>query len=189
MKKSIQILANICLVILFTCVTAFAQDAKLDLSSLSKLEAKASENTDIVLDGKMLEIAGKFITSQKIKGKNQDVEKLKAMLMGLKGIYVKTFEFDKAGEFNKADLDPIREKLKSPGWTKMVGVTSKKDGENTEVYIMRAGENIVGLAIIAAEQKELTIVNIVGPIDIEALSSLQGNFGIPSLGGKEDKEY
>ena len=50
----------------------------------------------------------------------------------------------------------------------------------------------MGLAIIAAEPKELVIVNIVGPIDLEKLSQLEGIFGIPDLniriGGKKDKE-
>jgi hypothetical protein len=46
---------------------------------------------------------------------------------------------------------------------------------------MTVGDAVQGLAILAAEPKELTVVNIVGPIDIEKISALEGNFGIPKL--------
>lgn len=39
-----------------------------------------------------------------------------------------------------------------------------------------------GVAIIAAEPKQLTIVNIVGPIDLAKLAQLQGQFGVPQVG-------
>ena len=38
------------------------------------------------------------------------------------------------------------------------------------------------MAIICAEPTELTVVNIVGPVDIEKLSQLEGKMGIPRLG-------
>ena len=37
------------------------------------------------------------------------------------------------------------------------------------------------MAIIAAEPTELTVVNIVGAIDIDKLSALEGKMGIPKL--------
>ncbi len=40
---------------------------------------------------------------------------------------------------------------------------------------------ITGLVIIAAEPRELTIVNLVGPIDLDRLAGLQGQFGIPKI--------
>lgn len=40
---------------------------------------------------------------------------------------------------------------------------------------------IAGLVVIAAEPREFTIVNIVGPIDLDQLSSLGGQFGIPKV--------
>jgi hypothetical protein len=38
-----------------------------------------------------------------------------------------------------------------------------------------------GLAIIASEPREFTIVNIVGAIDLEDLHDLEGKFGVPDL--------
>jgi hypothetical protein len=37
------------------------------------------------------------------------------------------------------------------------------------------------LAVIATEPKELTVVNIVGKIDLDQLSDLGGNFSIPNM--------
>jgi len=39
----------------------------------------------------------------------------------------------------------------------------------------------VGLVILSAEPKELTVVNIVGPINLDQLSDLGGHLGIPPV--------
>jgi hypothetical protein len=46
---------------------------------------------------------------------------------------------------------------------------------------MTEGSAVRGLALLAADPKELTIVNIIGPVDLEKLSELEGQFGIPEL--------
>ena len=46
---------------------------------------------------------------------------------------------------------------------------------------MRTGDQVSGLAVLATDPKELTVVNIVGPIDLEKLTQLEGQFGIPDL--------
>ena len=68
-----------------------------------------------------------------------------------------------------------------PGWDRLVGVRSKRDGENAEVYTLTQGDKIVGVAIIAADPKRLTVVNIVGSIDVERLGDLDGDFGVPRV--------
>jgi hypothetical protein len=65
--------------------------------------------------------------------------------------------------------------------------TSKKEG-NLEVYLLLNGEQVGGLAVLAADDRELTVVNIVGPVDIEKLSKLEGQFGVPDLGIESKKE-
>jgi hypothetical protein len=40
---------------------------------------------------------------------------------------------------------------------------------------------IKGIAVIASEPREFTIVNVIGDIDIDKLSKLEGQFGIPKL--------
>jgi hypothetical protein len=84
-------------------------------------------------------------------------------------------------------VEAIRNQLQSPAWSRIVSARSKHEGETTEVYLMTAGDGgtVLGMAIINAEPKELTVVNIVGPIDIEKLSSLEGKMGIPRMGDEE----
>jgi hypothetical protein len=159
---------------------AFAQNPKLDIKNLEPLAKKASEVVDVNLDGTLLKLASKFMTDE------DDKEGLE-IIKNLKGIYVKNFEFDKPGEYSQADVEAIHEQLQRPLWSRIVSAQSKKEGETTEVYLMTPsdGGTILGMAIIDAEPRELTIVNIVGPIDIEKLSSLEGKMGIPRLGKLE----
>ena len=162
------------LLLLVTSVTAFAQDPKLQLTNLDHLAAKASTTVDVNIDERLIRITEKVLTDPD----DADVRKI---VNGLKGIYVKSFEFENEGEYTNVDVESIRSQLRSPSWSRLLNVTSKKDG-NIEVYILLNGEQIGGLAVLSAEAKELTIVNIVGPVDLEKLAKLEGQFGVPDLG-------
>jgi hypothetical protein len=50
------------------------------------------------------------------------------------------------------------------------------------VFILIERDKAMGLAIIASEPREFTIVNIVGNIDLADLHNLEGKFGVPDLG-------
>jgi len=158
-----------------------AQDIKMP-ASLERLREKASEVVDVTLDASMLQLASRFLSD---KG---DQAKAKKLVSGLKGIYVRSFEFDRAGEWEPADLEPLRAQLKTAPWTRIVGVVSNKKGENAEVYIKSENGQITGLTVIAAEPRELTIVNIVGFVDPDQLADLGGHFGIPRLEKKQGQK-
>lgn len=155
---------------------AHAQNGKLEISTLDHLAAKASETVDVNMDERLLQMTAKFLS-----GKDRDEAKVKEIVAGLKGIYVKNFSFDHDGDYTAADVEAIRSQLRGPGWTRFIQVRSRKDGENVEVYVMTVGDQIQSLAIIDFEPRELTVVNIVGPVDIDKLSQLEGQFGIPDL--------
>ncbi len=161
-----------------------AQEIKIP-ASIEKLGEKAKEVVDVTMDGPLLQLAARFLS-----GRDPDEARVKKLVAGLKGVYVRSFEFDGRGEYQDSDLDPIRAQLKAPGWSRIVGVKSKRGGENSEVYLKSDANGITGLAVIAAEPRELTIVQIIGPIQPEDLRDLGGHFGIPrmELGGKKDKE-
>lgn len=63
----------------------------------------------------------------------------------------------------------------------MVEARSKRDEQNVEVFFKMENGTVNGMAIIAAEPNELTLVHIDGPIDPEQLGSLGGQFGIPRV--------
>jgi len=148
---------------------------------LDDLAAKAKESVNISLDAAMLKLAGAFFSGGK-KDKSSDADAgTQKLISGLKNITVKSFTFDQEGLYKLAELDPVRAQLRTAGWGKMVGVQEK--GELTEVYTKSDGGQIAGLAVLAAEPKELTVVYIEGNIDLAKLADLAGHFGIPALPG------
>jgi hypothetical protein len=68
-----------------------------------------------------------------------------------------------------------------------VRVTSRRE-ENVDIYTDMRGDAVAGLIIISAEPRQFTVVNIVGPIDLDKLASLEGQFGIPRLSKKQERE-
>ncbi len=158
-----------------------AQDIKMP-ASLDRLAEKASEVVDVTMDSSLLQMASKFLSD-----KDADEAKAKKIVNGLKGIYVKSFEFDKAGEYDITDIEALRSQLRSPVWSRIVGVKNKNKGENAEVYLKNENGKISGLTVIVTEPKQLTIVNIVGTIDPEELSELGGHFGIPKIDASTKK--
>ena len=159
-----------------------AQDSRLQLGSLDHLTGKANQTVDVNIDERLMKLAGKLFNE-----KDADEEQVKKVIEGLKGIYVKSFEFDNAGEYSAADLETIRTQLRGPGWTRLVNVISKKEG-NVEVYLLFNGEQVGGLAVLYSEEKELTVVNLVGPVNLDKLAELEGQFGVPELGIEKSKK-
>lgn len=161
--------------------TASAQDPKIQMAHLDQLAAKASETVDVNIDERLVQIAIKVFDVN-----DPDEAKVRKLVSGLKGIYVKSFEFDSDNMFSSADLDTIRMQLREPAWARIAQVKSKRD-TNVEVYLSTSAGNINGLVVISSEARELTVVNIVGPIDLDKLADLEGNLGIPNLGIEKPK--
>ncbi len=144
--------------------------------NLQHLEAKASDSVDLALNGSTLQLAAKFLDSN-----DADEAKVKQLIASLDGIYIKAFEFKSEGAWSPADLNQVRDQLRPPEWSRMVGIKSGGDGETAEVYVRTENKKITGVAILAAGPKELTVVNIVGPVDLNAIAQLSGHLGIPRL--------
>lgn len=142
---------------------------------LNRLAARATESVNVSLDSSMLQLASGFLN----KDDPQD-QKVKQIVSKLKGVYVHSFEFEKPGEYSMSDVAAIRAQLKQPEWTQIVGVQSKD--EHTEIYVKKDGKQLGGLVVVDAEPKELTVVDIDGPINPEELSELGGHMGIPKIG-------
>lgn len=162
------------ILMLATAMGVSAQDFKMPVN-LDRLAAKASETTEVTLNQHTLQLAAKFMN-------DEDDAEARELVKKLKGIYVRSFEFDKAGEYSQTDVEEVRSQLKSPVWEKIVGVRSKRDGENAEIYVKADSDNqIGGLVVIAADPKELTVVHIDGPLDPNDLEKLGGDFGVPRV--------
>ena len=172
-------LTSLCLIFfasLACASTAQAQDLKLQLDGLDRLQPKANQSIDVNIDGPILRLAISVLSDKKPKEKM-----IKEAVAGLKGIYVRVLEFEKEGEYAPTDVDFVRTQLRSPGWARMVEVKTKKEGENIEVHMMQSAGQMNGMAVILTSPKRLAVINIVGMIDLEKLTQLSGTLGIPSL--------
>ncbi len=165
------------LLILAVPVVSLAQ-AQIDLPSFAALQRKAVNSVDISLNPSLIKLASEFVSQG-----NEDPA-VSAAIRGLKGIYVRSFQFATAGAYSTSDVERVRKQLAAPGWVRLVSVHnthSSPQHQNVDVYLREQGNRVEGLVIIAAAPKELTIVNLVGSVDLATLSKLQGKFGVPRL--------
>jgi uncharacterized protein DUF4252 len=178
----INIRTALILLLLFApSMVAKAQDSRIQMGGLDHLATKASQTVDVNIDERLMRMAAKLFSD-----KDEDEREVKALIANLKGIYVKSFEFDVAGQYVAADVESIRTQLRAPGWTRLVNVTSKKEGM-LEVYLLFNGDKVGGLAVLHTDDKEFTVVNIVGPVDLDKLAKLEGQLGVPDLGIEPQK--
>jgi hypothetical protein len=154
----------------------WGQDIKLP-ASLDRLSEKAEESVDVTLDGSMLKMAARFLSD-----KDEDSAKVKRLIARLEGVYVRCYEFAEAGAYDRSDVDSVRLQLQPPVWGRVVGVKSRRDHENVDVYLKtpNSGE-LGGLVIIVTGPRELTFVNVVGTIKPEEVAELGGQFHIPHI--------
>jgi len=170
-------IASALIVLFATASPTLAQTALLKLDNLDKLAVSAVQVIDVTVDEQLLQLASKFLSSTR----SADEREIKELVKDLKGVYVKRFEFETEGQYSSADVEPVLRQLRGSGWARIVGVTSKSKYRNVEVFVMTEASLVKGIAVVAAEPRELTVVNVVGPIDVDRLSRLEGQFGIPPL--------
>jgi hypothetical protein len=142
-----------------------------------ELAAKASNVTEVTLNKSMLGFAAKFMNN-KDGGDNAT----RQLIEGLDGIYVREYEFDKAGDYSMDEIDSLRQYFETTDWTPIVRDREKKSGEMTDVMIKMVNGESHGMFILSAEPKELSIVLILGPIRMDQLSALGGLGGLGALG-------
>lgn len=161
--------------------------AQLQIDDLEKLAAKASQVVDVNVDERLL----RMIPLKQLSQSSDQEERIAAdLLKELKGVYVRSYEFDAPNGYGEGDASGLRSQLRAPLWTRIVSVLQKKEGRTVEVYLANDDAKIGGLAVMALEPRRLTIVNIVGNVDLKKLSRLEGRFGIPELniGGGGDAD-
>jgi hypothetical protein len=152
--------------------SASAQDGRLNLDRLTTLESKASQVVEVNVESPLLQLAPKFLPG----GQSADEKILKELVASLKGVYVRHYEFEKPGEYSPSDVDSIRSQL--GGWSKVLGIRSKRQSEVVEVLTLGAGTKLSGLVILATGPKDITVVNVIGEIDLEKLIEMARRFGL-----------
>jgi|SRR5581483_4980115 len=149
---------------------------QLQLPDFDALASKAVQTVNITLDPNLLSLAASFLDSSK-----PDESDVKQVIAGLKGIYVRSFDFDADYAYPANDVEFIKKQLSQQGWQQLVQVHNVKEQTNVSIYLCASQGNANGLAIIASKPREFTVVNIVGSIDLQKLHRLEGKFGIPKM--------
>ena len=169
-----------------SAITANAQDAaRLHFENLNGLETRARDVVEVNIDGKLLDLAKRVM----VKVNDADAKKVGQAISGLKGIYVRVYNFASENEYNAADVDQIRAQLNAPGWEKLANVRSKKNNQKVDVYTMFTGDVMSGVAVVVSESKSIAVVNVIGPIDIDLLAEMSGKLNIPKIDiEKENQE-
>jgi hypothetical protein len=180
-----QLLKIILLVMFFVLASpANAQDpARLRFEKLNQLENRARDVVEVNIEGKLLDLAKRVL----VKVNDPESKKVGQAISGLKGIYVRVFNFENENEYNIADVEEIRSQLQSPGWSRLANVRSKKNNQKVDVYTMFTGDTMSGVAVVISESKSVALVNVIGPIDIDLLAELSGKMNIPKIEIENDK--
>ena len=137
------------------------------------LAERAANYTEVSLDKRMLDFASRFMNDKDDAEGKRIVEKLN-------GVYVRSYEFDKPGQYTAADVESVRRQFDTPEWTSLVKTRSRNGSDDADIYMKLVNGEVQGMFILSTEPKELTFVYISGPIRPEDLQDLSGNFGIPS---------
>jgi Domain of unknown function (DUF4252) len=164
--------------------SAMAQDAaRLHFDKLNALDARAKDVVEVTIDGKLLDLAKRAT----VKVNDPDAKRIGQAISGLKGIYVRVYNFEHENEYNVADVEQIRSELNAPGWERLANVRSKQNNQKVDVYTMFTGDQMSGAAVVISDAKSVALVNVVGVIDIETLVELSGKFNIPKIDIERDK--
>jgi hypothetical protein len=157
---------------------ALAQNSPLPLPSPveKELAARASDVTEVTLGKNMLAFAAKFMHD-----KDEDEAATRHLIEGLDGIYVREYQFDKEGQYSMDDIESLRKYFETSEWSPIVHERERRSGETTDVLVKLVNGENKGMFILSAEPRELTIVLILGPINIDQLAELHGIGGLHAL--------
>lgn len=164
-------------ILLCAAIATNAQDARLNFEKLNGLETRARDVVEVNIDGKLLDLAKRVM----VKTNDADAKKVGQAISGLKGIYVRVFNFENENEYDIRDVEEIRAQLNAPGWERLANVRSKKNNQKIDVYTMFTGEVMSGVAVVISESKSVALVNVIGPIDLDLLAEMSGKLNIPKI--------
>lgn len=136
--------------------------------------------TEVNIETPLLNLAAKL-------SKKSDPE-LYNLLINLKLVKVFSFQVPESKESGvEQKMNKITSKLTSEKWERIVRVKDK--GEEVNVYLKNVNDIIAGVTVLTMDKDgEASFVNVVGNIDLEAISKLSEKFNIPEL-NKIKKDY
>ncbi len=156
---------------------SFAAEAEPGYVDVGQLMASAKGKfVEVNLSTGMLKFAAKLAARQEPEA---------AELIGnLKRIRVNVVSLDDSNRKDTiAQIDSIRHKLESQGWTQMVTVREQDGGDNVDIHVKQRGDDIIeGLVVTVIDHNgEAVLVNIVGNINADQIAKVAENLNIEPL--------
>lgn len=140
-----------------------------------KFSQGAKSSTEVNLDSRMLGMAAKF-GGDDLKDANDLVKKLQFVI-------VRSYEYEKPGQYNMADLAEFQRRLEADGWSHIV--KERSVAENTDVCVkLDADGQFSELVVIAAQPLELTFVHLKGHMSLNELTRAGAKYGVPQASDK-----
>ena len=162
-------------------VASQAASPHLDIPSFNHLRAKANDSVNITIGGPLLRFASRIAASNIDENADEEEKAALGVLQEVTQVQVRNFSFDEDDAYSMADVDSVRKQLDAPCWNHLVQQHKREPREDTDVFMCLEDGKIKGIAVISSEPREFTIVNVIGNIDIDKLSKLEGQFGIPKV--------
>ncbi len=158
-------------------VSSFAAENEPGYIDVGQLVPSAKgEFVEVNLSPAMLKFAAKIASRQEPEA---------AELIGnLKRVRVNVVSLDESNRKGTIkQIDGIRRKLEAQGWTQMVSVREKEEGDNVDVHVKQRGDDVIeGLVVTVIDhQGQAVIVNIVGNISADQIGKLAENLNIEPL--------
>jgi hypothetical protein len=161
-------------------LAACHEDGELLLPAFPQTQKQATQAVDLTIGSLALSLSSAFIDSNDEQG-----AALKKTLQGLKSVHIRSYAFSSDFVYPQAEIDELRRQLSQPGWSAVVQVHDRNKNENVDIYLAHDEHAARGVAIIATNPRELTIVNIVGAVELNQVSALRKMF---SPHGKGDAQ-
>jgi hypothetical protein len=173
MNKHVGIPALACLLL---PIVGAAQGAKLNLPDFASLADKATDSVNISISSWLLRTVTALIDD-----KDADSAATKELLNGIKSVEIRSFQFATDFVYSSADIDAVRRQLTGPGWSQLMQVHDRKSNEDVDIYVSIDKDRTNGLALIASEPRQFTIINIVGSISVKDLPRLERQLHLPKV--------
>lgn len=142
---------------------------------------KGDDVSEVIVEQNLLKMVSKMT-------ENEDPE-LSKLLKGIKLVMVNTFKVkDNLTKELKTKLEVMDKQLSDKNWDRIVKVRGAKEYTNVYLKPTTDGNAFDGLVVMnIGESGQVSLVNIVGKIDLESIGKLGDKFDIPAL-NKTDKK-
>jgi hypothetical protein len=163
--------AILALMLLFPAL-AHAEQPDDVLAGVDKFSQGAKDSSEVTLDKNMLGLASGMFGN----GGNADA---KGLTKNMDLVIVRSYTYATPGQYKMEDVEQIRKRLDTGGWSHLVKEHNEKG--STDICVKTDVEGgISEMVIIDAEPKELSFIHLKGHMSAKDLSKMSGSFGGPA---------